>query len=71
MHTLINTTIPDKQIIIDFEDRLPHVSDLKCGYLLLRWIEDDHNLDAMYRTELLTVVMKLLFGVKDAYPILT
>ena len=30
-----------KQMIIDFEDRLPQVSDLKCGYLYKgtnRWI---------------------------------
>ena len=41
-----------KQMIIDFEDRLPQVSDLECGYLYKgtnRWIEDDQDLDAMYR----------------------
>ena len=41
-----------KQTIIDFEDRLPQVSDLECGYLYKgtnRWIEDDQDLDAMYR----------------------
>ena len=34
--------------------------------LTKRWIEDDQDLDAMYRA--LTVVIKSLFGVKDAYP---
>lgn len=41
-----------KQMIIDFEDRLPQVSDHECGYLYKgtnRWIEDDQDLDAMYR----------------------
>lgn len=37
-----------KQMIDDFEDRLPQLSDLECGYLFKgakRWIEDDQDLD--------------------------
>ena len=41
-----------KQMIDDFEDRLPQLSDLECGYLFKgakRWIEDDQDLNAMYK----------------------
>ena len=41
-----------KQMIVDFEDRLPQLSELECGYLYKgtkRWIEDDQDLDAMYK----------------------
>ena len=44
-----------KQMIVNFEDtqdRLPQLSDLECGYLYKgtkRWIEDDQDLDAMYK----------------------
>ena len=41
-----------KQMIVDFEDRLPQLSDLESGYLYKgtkRWIEDNQDLDAMYK----------------------
>ena len=40
------------KLIADFEDKLPPLSDLECGYMdksAKRWIEDDQDVDAMYK----------------------
>lgn len=42
-------------MITTFEEKLPTLSELKCGYLekrtnAKRWIEDDKDLEAMYKT---------------------
>jgi len=57
-----------KQMIIDFEDRLPQVSDLECGYLY-KALTGGLRMIKIWTpcTKLLTVVIKSLFGVKDAY----
>ena len=39
------------KLIADFEDKLPPLIDLECGYMdktSKRWIEDDEDVDAMY-----------------------
>ena len=40
-------------LIETFEEKLPNLSELKCGYLekgSKRWVEDDDDLEAMYET---------------------
>ena len=44
-----------QNLIATFEDKLPTLSELKCGYLEKRtnakcWIEDNKDLEAMYKT---------------------
>ena len=41
------------KLIETFEEKLPNLSELKCGYLekgSKRWVEDDDDLEAMYET---------------------
>lgn len=40
------------KLVAGFEDKLPSLSDLECGYLhksSKRWIENDQDLEAMYK----------------------
>ena len=44
-----------QKLISTFEEKLPPLSELECGYFEKRatgkcWIEDDKDLDAMYRS---------------------
>ena len=56
VHTKFATVKQLKQsLIATFEEKLPTLSELKCGYLekrtnAKRWIEDDKDLEAMYKT---------------------
>ena len=56
VHTKFESVHKMKQTLIaEFEDKLPPLSELKCGYLekrtnAKRWIENDKDLDAMYKT---------------------
>ena len=40
------------QLVSDFGDKLPSLPDIECGYLdksSKRWIEDNRDLEAMYK----------------------
>ena len=56
IHTKFTSAKQLKQnLIATFEDKLPTLSELKCGYLekrtnAKRWIEDNKDLEAMYKT---------------------